>query len=565
MEQIAVVFARIRSSLQIERRACFLSRWLFLRLIGLIYLVAFVSLWSQIDGLVGHNGILPVADHLTAAGGPLGPERFWWLPTLSWFNTSDGFLHFQCAAGVVFSLLLIVRVAPILDLAFLWAIYLSLSTICGNFLGFQWDTLLLETGFLAIFLAPRQWLPKFSLEPAPSVTVLWLCRWLLFRLMFMSGAVKLLSADASWWKLTALTFHYETQPLPTWIGWYAHQLPVWFQKISVAVMFGIELAAPFLILCGRRPRQIACGAFALLMLLISLTGNYCFFNLLTVALCVLLLDDVFVLRLLPASVAAFVRTRLPSPAEPALQPREAGQSAPASCSAGPCSRPTNPPAAPPEAGSRPAAAPVMFPSWEGSGMGLGVAVRTAALSVLAAFIMVVSVTETAARLFRARNLPQPLLGLLQWVSPLRTINTYGLFAVMTTTRPEIVVEGSNDRLTWLTYHFKWKPGDPKRRPAFVAPHQPRLDWQMWFAALGDYRGNPWFVNFLVRLAQGSPEVLALVEKNPFPEQPPRYLRAVLYEYHFTDWATRRATGNWWRRERKGLYCPEIALRQNDRH
>ena len=253
---------------------------------------------------------------------------------------------------------------------------------------------------------------------------------------------------------------------------------------------------------------------------------------------------------------------------------------PAAGSVGPYSRPANPPVTPPEAGSRPAAAPVMFPSppsrrataplrrdggWEGSGMGSRVAVRTAALSVLAAFIMVVSVTETAARLFRARNLPQPLLGLLQWVSPLRTINTYGLFAVMTTTRPEIVVEGSNDRLTWLTYQFKWKPGDPKRRPAFVAPHQPRLDWQMWFAALGDYRSNPWFVNFLVRLAQGSPEVLALLEKNPFPEKPPRHLRAVLYEYHFTDFATRRTTGDWWRRERKGLYCPEIALRQNDRH
>jgi len=382
----------------------------------------------------------------------------------------------------------------------------------------------------------------------------------LFRLMFMSGAVKLLSADPSWWKLTALSFHYETQPLPTWVGWYAHQLPVWFQKISVAIMFGIELAAPFLILCGRRPRQIACGAFALLMLLISLTGNYCFFNLLTVALCVLLLDDTFLLRLLPASVAAFLRTRLPSRAESAPQPREAGQSAPASCSD---SQPTNPSSAPPEARSYPPDAAVTFPSWDGSGVGLWV--RTFGVGVLAAFIMVVSGTETAARLFRARNLPQPLLGLLQWVSPLRTINTYGLFAVMTTTRPEIVVEGSNDRLTWLTYDFKWKPGDPKRRPAFVAPHQPRLDWQMWFAALGDYRGNPWFVTFLVRLAQGSPEVLALLEENPFPEKPPRYLRAVLYEYHFTDFATRHTTGDWWRRERKGLYCPEIALRQNDRH
>ena len=543
MDKVISAFARIRSTFERERSACLLSRWLFLRLIGIIYLIAFLSLWTQIDGLVGQNGILPVADHLSDSLGPLGPQRYWRLPTFCWFSTSDGFLHFQCAAGAVFSLLLIVGVAPMLDLAFLWAIYLSLSTICADFLSFQWDTLVLETGCLAVFLAPRQWWPNFSLEPAPSVTVLWLCRWLLFRLMFMSGAVKLLSADPSWWKLTALTFHYETQPLPTWIGWYAHQLPLWFQKLSVAIMFGIELAAPILIFCGRRPRQVACGAFVLLMVLISLTGNYCFFNLLTVALCVLLLDDAFLLRLLPARVAAFLRTRLPSPAESALGSVES------------CKGSTHPPAAPP--------APVPFPSWEGSGVGSWV--RTCGVVLLAAFILLVSGAETTARICGTRVLPHPLLGLLRWASPLRTVNSYGLFAVMTTTRPEIVVEGSAEGLTWLPYEFKWKPGDPKRQPAFVAPHQPRLDWQMWFAALGDYRGNPWFVNFLVRLAQGSPEVLALVEKNPFPEQPPRYLRAVLYEYHFTDWATRRATGNWWRRERKGLYCPEIALRQNDRH
>src|SRR5436190_20315330 len=392
MENVTAVFGRIRSTVRRGRSACFLSRWLFLRLIGIIYLIAFVSLWSQIDGLVGHNGILPVTDHLTTAGGPLGPERYWWLPTLCWFNASDGFLHFQCAAGVVFSLLLIVGVAPSLDLAFLWVIYLSLSTICGVFLGFQWDTLLLETGFLAIFLAPRQWLPKFSREPAPAVTVLWLCRWLLFRLVFMSGAVKLLSRDASWWNLTALTFHYETQPLPTWIGWYAHQLPVWFQEISVAIMFGIELGAPFLIFCGRRPRQVACGAFVLLMLLISLTGNYCFFNLLTVALCVLLLDDSCLLRLLPASMASFVSARLRAPA---------GESAPTCCSV---SRPTNP-ALPPEAGFHVAEVPVAFSSREGSEMGLGGAARTVGVVVLAVLILLVSGAEAAARLFGAQNLP----------------------------------------------------------------------------------------------------------------------------------------------------------------
>ena len=190
--------------------------------------------------------------------------------------------------------------------------------------------------------------------------------------------------------------------------------------------------------------------------------------------------------------------------------------------------------------------------------------RTFGLVLLASFILLVSGSETAARLFGGEILPRRLLGLLQWVSPLRTINSYGLFAVMTTTRPEIIIEGSNDGFTWLSYEFKWKPGDPKRRPAFVAPHQPRLDWQMWFAALGDYRGNPWFVNFLVRLGQGAPEVLALIQENPFPEKPPDRLRAVVYDYHFTDSATRRTTGDWWRRERRGLYCPEMTLRQNER-
>jgi hypothetical protein len=565
MDALVKACMRYWSEVQAERSSSYLSRWLFLRLIGIIYLVAFVSLWTQIDGLVGHDGILPVRDHLKAASEQLSAERYWWLPTFCWLNTSDAFLHFQCAAGLVFSLFLVLGIAPVLDLAFLWAVYLSLSTICGEFLSFQWDTLLLETGFLAIFLAPRQWLPKFSLGPAPSMTVLWLCRWLLFRLMFMSGAVKLLSRDAAWWDLTALTFHYETQPLPTWIGWYAHQLPVWFQKISVAIMFGIELAAPFLILCGRRSRQVACGAFVLLMLLISITGNYCFFNLLTVALSVLLLDDPFLLGLLPGSVAAFVRTRLHSLAGPSAPPY--------SSAAQPANTPT--PVSFPSPPSRRAIAPLSprrsLRRSQGrrdggrEGSGVGFAVRTTALGMLAVFVLLVSGSETAARLFGARSLWQPLPGLLRWVSPLRTINSYGLFAVMTTTRPEIIVEGSNDGLTWLPYDFKWKPGDPKRRPAFVAPHQPRLDWQMWFAALGDYRGNPWFVNFLVRLAQGSPKVLALLEKNPFPQKPPRYLHAVLYEYHFTDFATRRATGDWWRRERKGLYCPQITLRQNDRH
>jgi hypothetical protein len=156
--------------------------------------------------------------------------------------------------------------------------------------------------------------------------------------------------------------------------------------------------------------------------------------------------------------------------------------------------------------------------------------------------------------------PAPAMTLYEWSAPFRSVNRYGLFAVMTTSRREIIVEGSDDQLTWLAYEFKHKPGDLKRQPDFVAPHQPRLDWQMWFAALGDYRRNPWFINFCYRLLQGSPEVLSLLERNPFPEAPPKYIRAVVYDYHFTDFAARRADGAWWRRELRGEYCPMLSLR-----
>ena len=145
-------------------------------------------------------------------------------------------------------------------------------------------------------------------------------------------------------------------------------------------------------------------------------------------------------------------------------------------------------------------------------------------------------------------------------APFRSVNNYGLFAVMTTNRPEIIVEGSNDGEKWLAYEFKWKPGDLKRAPGFVEPHMPRLDWQMWFAALGNYQQNPWFINFLYRLLQGSSEVTRLLQTNPFSNAPPQYIRAVVYDYHFTDAATRARDGTWWRRELKGRYCPTLSLR-----
>jgi len=488
-----------------ERPSYILVRWLFLRSLGVIYLMAFLSLRAQIIGLIGQDGILPASSFLQALQKSMGSERYWFFPTLAWFNADDAFLRFLGSAGVFFSFLVILDVLTAPALAVLWILYLSLVVVSQDFLSFQWDALLLETGFLAIFFAPIQILPGLSRQTPPSPTVLWLLRWLLFRLMFGSGVVKLASGDATWRNLTALSFHYETQPLPTPISWYMHQLPGGFQKVSVVVMFAIELLVPFLIFTPRRLRFVAAGLIAFLQVGIFLTGNYTFFNLLALALCLILLDDTLLGRFFP----------------------------------------------------RP---------WGAQMVALGAQGRKPfykrfLVAALAGMILGVSGLHVAGMFMRRKNLPGPALQVLARLEPFRIVNSYGLFAVMTTSRPEIIVEGSYDGETWLEYEFKYKPGDVKRAPRWVAPHQPRLDWQMWFAALGNYSHNPWFVNFLVRLLQGSPEVLALLGKNPFPDAPPRYVRALLYDYHFTDFATLRAEGAWWRRELKGWYFPVASLRE----
>jgi hypothetical protein len=178
---------------------------------------------------------------------------------------------------------------------------------------------------------------------------------------------------------------------------------------------------------------------------------------------------------------------------------------------------------------------------------------------LAAVAVITSLMQFSAMFRLPLPWPRPLVAVYAWLEPFRTFNHYGLFAVMTTSRREIVIQGSNDKVRWLAYEFKYKPGEVRRRPGFVEPHQPRLDWQMWFAALGEAPQNPWFASFCLCLLRGSPPVLGLLQRNPFPRQPPRYIRAVVYEYHFTDFATRRRTGAWWRREDKGLYLPPISM------
>ncbi len=470
------------------------TQWIFLRMLAVTYAIAFASLGVQITGLIGHRGILPARAFFDSIAQSFGSVRYFAVPSIFWLNASDGALRGICWAGVALAAALLIGRLERLILALLWILYLSLSSAGQDFLGFQWDSLLLETGFLAIFLGR-------------SKTVVWLFRWLVFRVFFLSGAVKLLSHDPTWRDFTALRYHFHTQPLPTLFGWFFEKAPDWFLRFSTQVMFGIELAAPFLIFMPRRLRMLGASLLLGLEVLIALTGNYGFFNLLAMVLCLFLFDDRVFSRIRLGRRVETRRQATRLRVEKRLAPR----------------RPER--------------------------------VITA---LLAAFILTLGITRMYETFSGAS--PEPLRTVVRYTSPLQIVNPYGLFAVMTTSRPEIILEGSRDGETWLAYDFPYKPGALNRAPRWVAPHQPRLDWQMWFAALGSVRQNPWFVNLAVRLLEGSPEVEALLSSNPFGDRPPRYVRASVYEYTFTDNATRRRTGEWWKREARGLYLPPVGLR-----
>jgi hypothetical protein len=343
---------------------------------------------------------------------------------------------------------------------------------------------------------------------------MFLLKFLLFKLMFMSGVVKLTSSDNCWgwinhsfhWSaLTALDYHYWTQPLPTVFAWFADKHPEWFKKFSVAFCLVVEIIVPFFIWAPRRPRLIAAGSLIFLQLVIAITGNYCFFNLLTIALCLLLIDDA------TWRVVAAVAGR--------------------GC----------------------------------SNVVLRAAASDRGYNFPAIIVLIVTLPLNFWLCYTAlkpeADWPKPLLMVYARLEPFRILNGYGLFRVMTKERPEIQVEGSADGIDWVSYEFKWKPGDVNRAPRWCAPHQPRLDWQMWFAALGGRRQEDWFQNFVVRLLENEPAVTRLLARNPFPDKPPRYVRAILFKYQFTSSEEHRATGAWWKRRETGEFFPEATLRQ----
>jgi hypothetical protein len=473
---------------------------LFIYVLALVYAVAFCTFWIQADGLVGPAGILP-ADRFFALVREHEGMRGWFeVPSLCWIFGTGGTIKVICAAGVALSALLFLGYAPAVCLGLLWACYLSLVSAGQTFFEFQWDLLLLESTLVAIFLVP--WTLRRTQAPYdPPRLARYLAWWLLFRLMFLSCFVKLSSGDPHWWHLTALSFHYQTQPLPTVLAWYADQLPMWFQKASCAVMFAIELAAPLCLVAPRRLRHGAALALIALQVLIALTGNYAYFNFLSIGLCLTCLDDDW-WRKCHWGVA------------------------------------------------------------DAEGIGASprkMRVKAVALRWFAAFSVGVTFFLTVAAMSPGAANSPLVRAVAEAVGPFGSFNDYGLFRVMTVERPELIIEGSDDGQDWREYALPYKPGKLSRRPAWVAPYQPRLDWQLWFAALYPYEGNPWVGTVCEKLLRGDKAVLGLFSHNPFPNHPPRLIRVVRYRYEFTSAAARARTGNWWRRTPLDFYIPAVSL------
>ena len=475
------------------------SRWLFLRLLALVYLIAFVSLAVQITGIVGERGILPIGEFLGQVHARYGAYAYYNWPTLAWLSPSNAWLSSLCWIGAGASLLLIAGIAPMAMAALLWLLYLSLTVAGQLFLEFQWDILLLEAGVLAVLYAPVCWRERVADDAEPPVIVRWSIYLLAFKLTLLSGITKLLSGDPTWANWTALSYHYETQPLPAWTSWYMYQLPPWVHSWSTGGSLLIELGAPWVIFLPSRfwrARLTACALMILLQVGIAATGNYGFFNILTIVLYLAVLDDRTLGRFLPVRSAR---------SEEGLERLPAAR-----------------------------------------------AVWRVGVDVVAIAIAVLSVMTMFREMDRTRRVRGPFdrgwpAALLTSIAPLNSINGYGLFRVMTTARPEIVIEVSDDGTVWREQELRWKPGNVTRRPRFIEPHMPRLDWQMWFAALDPFSAQDWLVRLADRLIAGDTTVARLLAPNPLTN-PPRYVRFAYYRYHFTAFSERAKTGGWWTRE-----------------
>ncbi len=520
---------------------------LFVRGVGFVFLIAFFSLWTQIHGLVGDHGILPASGFMSSVGqyfdqNSVGISRYLKFPTLGWLAAGDTALSVYSLVGIVCSALVMVGLFPALTMFVCWVLYLSLTGLGQDFLSFQWDALLLETGFLAILVSPWSRTLRTATGKGRFIGI-FLVRWLLFRLMLESGLVKLASGDPVWRDLTALGFHFETQPLPTWIGWFAHQLPAGLLKAGTFGMFVIELIVPLFIFAPRRLRLIAFAPLVGFQIVILLTGNYGFFNLLTIVLGFSLLDDRAIEAVKNFSIQSVARLR----PKPETDRATSGGAESSARTGNDVFQDTGSLAL-----SQPAASPEVLRSFM---------LRRACLTTYAVLAISIGGLQIVASTGGRVSAFGPVGWASNHLAPFHLINNYGLFAVMTRSRPELVIEGSADGINWQPYVFKYKPGPLDQRPAFLPFHMPRLDWQMWFAALNEGNAPRWIHQFCERLFERSPEVTALLQSNPFETDPPRYIRVLAYDYSFTRSSDN--SGNWWQAAHKRYYLPILQYQRPD--
>jgi hypothetical protein len=507
----------------------FVPRWIFLRALAVFYFSAFFSLLFQIEGLIGPRGVLPAQRFLAAVQSEVGTLRFWYAPTLFWFSSGERTMMVVTWLGLIASFTAFCNLWPRFSFFVCLICFLSFISAAQAFSSYQSDGMLLEAGFLALFFAPRGFLPGWGIASPPSRASLFLLQWEWFRIYFESGMVKLLSGDVQWRNFTAMDEYYQNGPLPTWIGWYVEHLPHWFHAATVAGTLAMELAVVWMLFLPRRARLICFFIVTPWEIGVILTANYTFLNYLVLALGFLLLDDRSVLWLLPARF----RTAFPDPRRMEDAPREI-DSIPMPKETEACTEEALPKAR----------GPVRY-------------FKTALLCGSAVMLAWIAYA-TSAEMIRMQwpNLPLPTAPIVA-LEPFRIANQYGLFAVMTRGRYEIEFQGSNDDENWTPYLYRYKPQALNGAPRIYAPYQPRFEWNLWFASLGDWQQNNLVPLSEERLLENDPDVLALFRGNPFGQTPPRYVRAVLWQYWFTSMDEKRGTGNWWKRNLMGVYAPAL--------
>ena len=493
------VLRRVSDRVGGEPSSYWVTRVLLLRLLGLVYLFGFLSLARQIVPLIGQEGLLPIQPVLDGAAERIGAwTGFWRAPSLFWLGAPDAALEALAWLGVGLSLLVVAGHASAIVMAALWFLYFSFVTIGQDWFAYGWDIQLCETGFLAVFLCPLLDGRAYPRRPTPVLVIL-LFRWLVLRIMLGAGLIKL-RGDPCWEELTCLATHFETQPLPNPLSRAVHFLPDAAKASGVVVNHVCELIAPLFVFGPRRARHVAGLAMIGFQLSLIATGNLSLLNWLTIAAIVACFDDRFLCRLAPRRLGARVEA------------------------------------------ARAAAVPS----------------RWQRRCVLALFALYAALSVA------------PLLNLLSSEQKMNhsfnrwhLAGAYGAFGSMVDQRHEIVFEGSPDAAdppgregVWLEYDLPCKPGDPMRRPCIAAPYQYRLDWQMWFASRASVSQYPWAAHLAWKLLHGDPTVLRLIDHNPFPERPPRRIRALLYRYRFAD--PDDPSRAWWQRERVTTWLPPLS-------